>query len=72
MLLALYHFDYDAGRFISIERLIEEARQEYYENLRLGSVGWHEGTHDLMPWLNYFLVILRRAYLELFERAVEP
>ena len=31
--------------------------------------GWHEGRHDLGPWLNYLLVIVRRAYLELIERA---
>jgi Fic family protein len=71
MLLALYHFDYDVGRYVSVERLIEEARDEYYESLRRSSQGWHEGQHDLMPWLNYFLVILRRAYLELIQRATE-
>jgi Fic family protein len=68
-LLALYHFGYDVGRYISLERLIEETRDDYYENLRLSSQGWHEGTHDLGPWLNYFLVIVRRAYLELIEKA---
>jgi Fic family protein len=68
-LLALYHFGYDVGRYISLERLIEETRDEYYENLRLSSQGWHEGTHDLTPWLNYFLAIVRRAYLELIEKA---
>jgi Fic family protein len=68
-LLALYHFGYDVGRYISLERLIEETRDDYYENLRQSSRGWHEGTHDLGPWLNYLLVIVRRAYLELIERA---
>jgi Fic family protein len=68
-LLALYHFDYDVGRYISIERLIEESREDYYENLRLSSIGWHEAKHDLTPWLNYFLAILRRAYLELIEKS---
>src|SRR6185503_15123762 len=32
-LLAMYHFDYDIGRYISIERLIEESRDDYYQNL---------------------------------------
>jgi Fic family protein len=68
-LLALYHFGYDVGRYISLERLIEETREDYYENLRLSSQGWHEGKHDLGPWLNYLLAIVRRAYLELIERA---
>ncbi|HEY7120074.1 MAG TPA: Fic family protein [Tepidisphaeraceae bacterium] len=70
-LLALYHADYEVGRFISLERLIEETRDEYYENLRLSSQAWHEGKHDLGPWLNYFLVIVRRAYIELGEKATE-
>jgi Fic family protein len=67
-LLALYHFGYDVGRYVSLERLVEETRDDYYENLRRSSVGWHDGAHDLGPWLNYFLVIVRRAYLELIQR----
>jgi Fic family protein len=68
-LLALYHAGYDVGRYISLERLIEETRQEYYDTLFRSSQGWHEGKHDPGPWLNYFLVIVRRAYLELLEKA---
>ena len=30
----------------------------------IGSDGWHEGRHDL-PWLDFFLAILKRAYREL-------
>ncbi len=33
------------------------------------SAGWHEGRHDLLPWLTYFLAILRRARVQLEERA---
>jgi hypothetical protein len=29
----------------------------------------HEGTHDLLPWLNYFLATVRRAYRLFEERA---
>jgi Fic family protein len=68
-LLALYHFGYDVGRYVSLERLIEETRDDYYENLRISSQGWHEGKHDLGPWLNYFLAIVRRAYIELIDKA---
>lgn len=64
-LLAMYHAGYTVGRYVSLERLIEEAKQDYYENLRRSSHGWHEGRNDLGPWLNYFLVIVRRAYAEL-------
>jgi Fic family protein len=64
-LLVLNQHGYEVGRYISLERLIEESRADYYEVLRLSSQGWHEGRHDLFPWLNYFLSVLKRAYREL-------
>jgi Fic family protein len=68
-LLTLYHHGYEAGRFISLERLVEDSREDYYEALFRSSQGWHDGAHDLLPWLNFFLGVLRRAYRELEERA---
>jgi Fic family protein len=53
------------GRYISLERLIEESRDEYYDILYRSSQRWHDGEHDLVPWLSYFLGVLRRAYHEL-------
>jgi len=67
--LALYHHGYEVGRYISLERLIEESKEDYYEVLRKSSTSWHEGQHDLLPWLNYFLSLVRRAYLQFEERA---
>jgi Fic family protein len=64
-LLALYQHGFEAGRYISLERLVEESRAEYYDVLHRSSEGWHEGRHDLLPWLNFFLAILKRAYREL-------
>jgi Fic family protein len=68
-LLALYQHDYEVGRYISLERLIEDSRDDYYEALRRSSEGWHEGRHDTLPWVNYFLTIVRRAYRLFEERA---
>jgi Fic family protein len=70
-LLALYQHGYEVGRYISLERLIEETRGDYYDVLRRSSEGWHEGRHDLLLWLNYFLAILKRAYRELEAQAGE-
>ena len=67
-LLALYHHGYEVGRYISLERLVEETREDYYDVLRRSSTAWHEGRHDLFPWLNYFLTIVRGAYREFEER----
>jgi len=69
-LLLLYHFDYQVGRYVSLERLIEESRETYYEALARSSRAWHEHTHDAHPWLNYFWGVLIRASGE-FEARVE-
>jgi Fic family protein len=68
-LLALYQHGYEVGRYISLERLVEESREDYYEVLRLSSEGWHGSGHELFPWLNYFLTVLRRAYHDFEDRA---
>ncbi len=73
-LMLLYHFGYEVGRYISLERIFEESKETYYETLEASSQGWHEGEHDVMPWLNYFWGTLLRAYDEFAERvdSIEP
>lgn len=68
-LLLLYHFDYQVGRYISLERIFEESKESYYETLEISSQGWHQGKHDLMPWMTYFWGVILRAYKE-FEGRV--
>ena len=67
-LLLLYHFGYRVGRYISLERIFEESKETYYETLETSSQNWHEGKHDVMPWLNYFWGTLLRAYDEFADR----
>jgi len=67
-LLLLSHFDYHVGRYISLERIVEESRATYYEALERSSRGWHEDAHDAHPWLDYFWGVLIRAYGEFEER----
>lgn len=64
----LYHFNYAVGRFISLERIFEESKESYYETLEASSQGWHDATHDIAPWLDYFWGALLRAYKEFEER----
>lgn len=68
-LLALYQAGYEVGRFMSLERLINESKETYYEALQAAGHGWHDDQHDIKPWLNYFLGILNAAYKEFEERA---
>ncbi len=67
MLLQCYHLGFEVGRYISLERLIEENKERYYETLEESSRGWHDGKHDPWPYVNHVLYILKTAYGE-FER----
>ncbi len=67
-LLLLYHHGFALGRYISLERIVEESKEGYYETLEASSKGWHEGKHDVHPWLNYFWGALTRAGREFEER----
>ena len=67
-LLLLYHFDYQVGRYISLERIIEDSKETYYEALERSSQGWHQGDHPALPWLRYFWGVMIRAYGEFEER----
>lgn len=66
--LLLYHHGYALGRYISLERIVEESKETYYETLEASSQGWHDGAHDAHPWLNYFWGALQRASREFEER----
>jgi Fic family protein len=68
LLLTCYQLGFEVGRYISVERLIEENKERYYETLEESSRGWHEGKHDPWPFVNYLLFILKLAYREFEER----
>jgi len=68
LVLQSYHLGYEVGRYISLERLIEENKERYYETLEQSSQGWHEGTHNPWPYVNYLLFILKTASQEFAER----
>jgi Fic family protein len=59
---------FPVARYISLERLVEESRDEYYHVLATCSAGWHEGRNEVLPWWNYLLSVIRAAYKELEER----
>jgi Fic family protein len=69
LLLQCYHLGYEVGRYISLERLIEQHKERYYETLRIGSQSWHKGEHDPWPYIHFILATLRDAYQE-FEARV--
>lgn len=67
-LLLLYKSGYEVGRFISLEKIIENSKESYYETLNKSSMLWHDGKHDLFIWCEYLLGTIVAAYRELENR----
>ena len=68
LLQQCYHLGFEVGRYVSLERLIEQNKERYYETLEQSSEDWHQGKHDPWPYINYMLFILKTAYREFEER----
>ena len=67
-LLLLYRSGYFVGKYISIERLIADSKETYYEALQDSSMQWHEGENDYLPFVRYMLGIVIAAYREFSSR----
>ena len=67
-LLLLYRAGYIVGKYISIEKLIEQTKDTYYEALESSSANWHEGENDYIPFVQYTLGVVVAAYREFSSR----
>ena len=67
-LLLLYKSGYSVGRYISIEKQIEETKNLYYEALQHSDLNWHDGKNDPTPFIRYMLQVILACYMELEER----
>lgn len=67
-LLLLYRAGYTVGKYISIEKLIADSKETYYEVLQESSCDWHEGKNDYAPFVRYMLGIVVAAYREFESR----
>ena len=67
-LLLLYRAGYTVGKYISIEKLIEQTKETYYEALQNSSANWHEGENDYIPFVQYTLGVVLAAYREFSVR----
>lgn len=68
MLLTLYKSGFDVGKYISLEKIIEDTKEEYYAVLKESSLNWFDNKNDYYPFINYFLSIILKAYRDLIER----
>lgn len=69
-LLLLYREGYMVGKYISIEKLIEESKKTYYKALYESSRAWHEEENDYVPFVRYILGIIVAVYKE-FSKSFE-
>ena len=67
-LLLLYRAGYIVGKYISIEKMIEQSKETYYEALQSSSVNWHEDKNDYIPFVQYMLGVIVAAYREFSSR----
>lgn len=67
-LLLLYRSGYIVGKYISIEKLIEQTKEIYYESLQLSSAGWYGNKNDYEPFVKYMLGVIVAAYREFSSR----
>lgn len=67
-LLLMHRSGYIVGKYISIEKLIEKTKEEYYESLQQSSFEWYEEQNDYEPFVHYMLGIIVAAYREFSSR----
>lgn len=67
-LLMLYRSGFIVGKYISLEKAVEDSKESYYETLSISSQGWHEGMNTYVPFVRYMLGIVLSAYREFTSR----
>jgi Fic family protein len=60
-LLLFYRAGHTAGKYISVEKIIEDSKTTYYEALHESSQGWHENENNYVPFVRYMLGVLAKV-----------
>lgn len=67
-LLLFYKSGFFVGKYISLEMIIEETKDIYYEELQASSENWHSAANNDLPFIKYMLSVIYKAYSECDER----
>ena len=67
-LLLLYKNGYIVGKYISIEKIVENTKESYYETLKKSSINWYTNNNDYSFFTEYYLSIILRAYKDFSNR----
>ena len=69
--LLLLQEGFDIGKYISIDKKINEYRYNYYKALKACSDGWHENRNTYVPFITYLLQIICSCYKELDNKFIQ-
>lgn len=67
-LLLLYRHNYNVGKYISIEKIINNTKVSYYNALQESSAGWHDGKNTYLHFVRYMLGVIVAAYRDFASR----
>lgn len=67
-LLLLYKSGYIVGKYISIEKIVENTKETYYDTLQQSSINWHENENNYEFFVEYYLGIILSAYKDFSNR----
>ena len=67
-LLLLYKSGYIVGKYISIEKIVENTKESYYSTLEQSSTNWYEEKNDYTYFSEYYLGIILSAYKDFSDR----
>ncbi len=67
-LFLLYKSEYIVGKYISIEKIVENTKESYYDTLQKSSINWHENQNNYEFFVEYYLGVILSAYKDFSNR----
>ena len=58
----LLEHGYEVSRYVSVEQRMFDTKDAYYDALYASQIRWHEGEHDVWPWIDYLVGVIEGAY----------
>lgn len=53
---------YGLARYVSVEQRMYDTKDAYYDALLASQRHWHDGRHEIWPWIEYLVDVLEGAY----------
>ena len=70
-LLLLNKSGFIVGKYISIEKVIDENKDLYYKTLKESDENWHEEKNDSSYFIKYMLAVILKCYIELNDATID-